>query len=194
MTLLLPPLASRVLALAILFLVIGGAYVLVAGPLISEYQLERDTVDQLSGALERYRAVGQQLPSREATLKSLQGTDPAREGFLQGGNDNLIAGNIQTRIKSVAEAAHGELKSTQILPAVDEGKLHRIAIRAQMTVTLEAAQKVFYGIESGTPYLFIDNLAMNARTGLRARGEQEQNPLIDMQFDVFGYTRSGAAK
>jgi len=194
MTLSLPPVASRGLALAILFLAIGGTYLLVVDPLISEYQLERDAVDQLRGALERYRAAGLQLPSREATLKSLQGADPGREGFLQGGNDNLIAGNIQTRIKSVAEAAHGELKSTQILPATDEGKLHRIAIRAQLTVTLDAAQKVFYGIESGTPYLFIDNLSMNARTGLRMRAEQDQNPLIDMQFDVIGYTRSGTVK
>ena len=194
MTLALPPLASRAVALAILFLLIGGVYLLIADPLLSEYQLESDSVDDLTAALVRYRAAGLQLPAREATLKSLQSDDSAREGFLQGGNDNLIAGNIQTRIKSVAESAHGELRSTQILPATDDGKLHRIAIRAQMTVTLEAAQKVIYGIESGTPYLFIDNLTMNARTGPRVRAEEDLNPLIDMQFDVYGYTRSGTVK
>jgi general secretion pathway protein M len=191
-TIALPPIASRVLALAILLLLVVGLYVLVIDPLVAEYQANRDAVEQLSAALGRYRAAGLRLPEREQALESLRKADPVREGFLQGANDNLIAANIQARVKSITEAARGELRSTQSLPALDEGKLHRIAIRAQMTVTLGAAQKVFYGIESGTPYLFLDNVVMNARVGLRRRGEADDNPLIDVQFDVFGYTHSSS--
>jgi general secretion pathway protein M len=188
MTLSLPPLVSRVLALAILLLLVGGIYALVVDPLIGEYEVNRDAVAQLSSALGRYRAAERQLPERQATLASLKKADSGGEGFLPDGNDNLVAAGVQTRVKSITETAHGALKSTQILPALDEGKLHRIAIRAQMTVTLEAAQKVFYGIESSTPYLFLDNIAMNARNSPRLRAEVEDNPLIDVQFDVFGFT------
>jgi hypothetical protein len=192
MTLSLPPFVSRVLALAILLLLVGGIYALVIDPLIAEYEVNRDAVAQLSSALGRYRAAERQLPQRQATLASLKNTDSAGEGFLPDGNDNLIAAGVQTRVKSITETAHGELKSTQILPALDEGKLHRIAIRAQMTVTLEAAQKVFYGIESSAPYLFLDNIVMNARNSPRLRTEVEDNPLIDVQFDVFGFTHGSA--
>jgi len=57
---------------------------------------------------------------------------------------------------------------------------------------MAAAQRVFYGVESATPYLFLDNVVMNARVGLRRRGEADDDPLIDVQFDVFGYTRGGS--
>jgi general secretion pathway protein M len=193
MTLSLPPLASRALAVLLLIAIVMGAYFLVVDPLISAYEVNSDAVTQLSAALERYRAAGQQLPQRQAALQALRTADSAREGFLQGANDNLVAATMQSRIKSEAEAARGELRSTQILPAVDEGKLHRIAIRAQMTVTLEAAQKVFYGIEASAPYLFLDNVVMNARASIRRGGQEpDDNPLIDVQFDVYGYTRSAA--
>jgi len=191
-TLALPPIASRALALAILILLVVGLYALVIDPLVTDYQANRDAVEQLSSVLERYRAAGQRLPEREQTLESLKNSDPGREGFLQGGNDNLIAANIQARVKSITEGARGELRSTQILPVAEEGKLHRIAVRAQMTVNMAAAQRVFYGVESATPYLFLDNVVMNARVGLRRRGEADDDPLIDVQFDVFGYTRGGS--
>jgi len=190
MILSLPPLASRAIAVLILLLLVGAGYLLVAEPLLSEYEVNRDSVAQLEAALSRYRAAGAALAGREATLSALRKTDPARDGFLQGGNESLIAANMQTRIKALAESAHGELKSTQILPPTDEGKLRRLAIRAQMSLSLEAAQKVFYGIESGTPYLFVDNVVLNARTTSRRRAEPEEDPPLDVQFDVFGYTRA----
>jgi general secretion pathway protein M len=190
MTLTLSPLLRRLAAVAILLLLAGGTYLLLVAPLLAQYAENCDTVEQLSAVLARYQAAGQQLGAREAALSSLKRSDATQGGFLTGANENLIAANIQTRIKALAEGARGELKSTQILPSQDEGKLRRIVVRAQLSGTLEAAQKVFYGLEAGAPFLFLDNLTINARSVSRRRAEPEEDPLLDIQFDAYGYARN----
>ena len=111
-------------------------------------------------------------------------------GFLQGANESLAAADVQNRIKTLAEASKGELKSTQILPPQDEGKFRRIAVRAQMTLKLAAVQRVFHGLEASSPLLFLDNVNVRARSD-RWREEPADDPILDIRFDVYGYTRGG---
>ena len=118
----------------------------------------------------------------------------ASEGFLQGTNEALVAAQIQNRVKALSEAARGELKSTQVLPAQDEGKYRRITIRVQLTLDLPAAQSLIYGVETASPLLFLDNLDMRAHIAERRRDRSapgSDDGMLDLRFDVYGYVRGG---
>ncbi len=187
-----PPI-SRALAFALLLAVIGGFYYLVAEPILDSYASTQASIDQLQDTLMRYQRAARELKPRHAELAALKQRQSAQDGFLQGSNDTLVAAQIQNRIKALADANRGELRSTQVLPAQDEGKLRRITVRGQMTTTLPAALRVFYGLESSAPLLFLDNVDLRARPPqLRDRNATAtDSDVVDLQFDVYGYTRAG---
>jgi len=188
---LLSPPVSRALALAILIGVVGGLYYGIVRPIVDNYGATRASIEQLQDTLMRYQRAARDLAPRQAELTALKQRQSAQDGFLQGANDTLVAAQIQNRIKALADATKGELRSTQVLPSQDEGKLRRITVRGQMSTTLPGALRVFHGLESVSPLLFIDNVDMRARPAqLRDRSAAVNTDVIDLQFDVYGYTHA----
>jgi len=142
--------------------------------------------------LERYRRAARNLAPRQAELAALKQHQSSQEGFLQGSNDTLLAVQIQNRIKALADANRAELRSSQVLPPQDEGKLRRISVRGQVSTTLAGALHLFYGLESVMPLLFIDNVDLRARpANLRDRNSTDASDIVDLQFDVYGYAQGG---
>jgi general secretion pathway protein M len=189
----LPPVAGRILAVLILVGAVALAYLGAVQPLIEDYQATRDRTESMQAAMERFERVAAELPARRAQLAALRQRQASSEGFLQGTNDALVAAQIQNRVKALTEAAHGELKSTQVLPVQDEGKYRRIIIRVQLTLDLPAAQRLLYGVETASPLLFLENLDMRAHVAdrRRDRGAGGDDGMLDLRFDVYGYVRSG---
>ncbi len=189
MNLKLSPPVSRALALAILLSLIAILYLGVAAPLIEDYAATRDSVTQLQDTLQRYQRAARDLAPRQAELAALKQRRSAQDGFLQGASDTLIAVQIQDRIKTLADTTKSELRSSQVLPPQNEGKLRRISVRGQISTTLPGALRLFYGLESTYPLLFIDNVDLRARPqDLRDRSAAGPTDVIDLQFDVYGYT------
>jgi len=188
----LPPWASRALAVLLLFAGAGLVYLVTISPLLADYAGTQQSIAQMQTAIEHYRRVAAELPARRAILANLRSRQATSEGFLQGTNDSLVAAQIQNRIKALVEAAHGELKSTQVLQVQEEGKYRRVTVRAQMALDLGAAQQVIYGIETASPLLFLDSLDMRSRIGGRYRDGAEDGAL-DLRLDVYGYMRGEAA-
>jgi general secretion pathway protein M len=180
-------LPSRALALAILAGLAAAFYLLVAAPMLDDYAESLDSIAQRSLELERYRRAAAELPRRQAELAALRERRGTVAGFLAGGNDAVVAAQLQNRIRGLVEQARGELKSTQVLPGEDEGAVRRIAVRGQLTGTLGAVQRVLYALESGSPLLFVDNLSIHADLAEESYRGQGLDPTLDVTLDVYGY-------
>jgi general secretion pathway protein M len=191
MSVTLPPPTSRALALLILLAAVAIVYLGVVAPLLDDYATTQQSTEDMRAAIERYQRVGGELVRRRAELAARQQRQTS-EGFLQGTNEALVAAQIQNRLKALVESARGELRSTQVIPGQDEGKYRRVTLRAQMALDLAGAQRVFYGIETASPLLFIDNLDMRSRLGERRRDRGEETTL-DIRLDVYGYMRGTKA-
>lgn len=190
MRVILPPLASRALALTILVALVGLVYVTVVQPVIDDYTETSQSIDQMSGLLQRYRRIAANLAPMQAQLTRIQQQPGAKDGFFTGVNDTLVAAQLQGKLRSAVEAARGELKSTQVLPPEDDGKMRRITVRGQLVSTLGAIQRVIYDLEAASPYLFIDNLNMRVRPMERRAESADMDPILDVRFDVYGYLSS----
>ncbi|HUN46506.1 MAG TPA: type II secretion system protein GspM [Stellaceae bacterium] len=185
-----PPLARRGLALAILLVLVGAVYAVAVQPLIDDYRDTTQSIEQMSALLQRYQRVAANLAPLQAQLASVQQRQGAKDGFFAGANDTLVAAQLQGKLRTAVEAARGELKSTQVLPTEDDGKMRRITVRGQMASTLGAVQRVIYEIEASSPYLFVDNLNLRVRAAERRAEVPDQDPILDVRFDVYGYLSS----
>jgi general secretion pathway protein M len=185
----LSPLVSRALALALLVSLFAIAYLGLVQPIIDDHADQRDQIERLEATLARYQRVAEQRAPREAELAALKLRAAGANGLLRGGNETLMAAAIQNRIKALVEAAQGELKSVQILPAQADGHLRRITVRGQMSLTIDAAQRVFHDLEGGEPLLFLDNIDIRSREDSRRRRERAEEGQLEIHLDVYGYAQ-----
>jgi len=189
MTARLQPLASRTLALGILLLLAGFAYTALVAPLLEDYAATQQQIAQYAVLAERYRRLAEALPARRAALAALKQSTAGDAGLLTSANETLAGAELQSRIKSIVEAAQGELKSTQVLPVQRDGDFRRIGVRTEMSMTLPAAQQVLYQLEAMPPWLFIDDIDIHSH---EAEGRQDRNTdiiILEMSFEVSGYMR-----
>jgi general secretion pathway protein M len=189
MTLALSPPVGKALAVALLVGLLALAYFGVVQPVIASRIDQRAEIAQLESTLVRYRRIAERRISREAELVELKRRATEADGLLRGANETLMAAAIQNRIKALVDAAHGELKSMQIMPPQADGPLRRITVRGQIAMTVEAAQRVFYDLEGGEPVLFLDNVGIRSREEARRRRERTDNDLLEVHLDVYGYAQ-----
>jgi len=189
MNLALSPKLSRALALTLLFALLWIIYSGVVGPLLDHYSAARSSRAQLENALARAKHTGHTLGELQAELAQLKERGMSGAGTIQSPNESLAAAELQNRIKSSVERAKGELRSTQILPSREEGVFQRISIRGQISGNLEALQRIFYEFEAASPLLFLDNIDIRVRPERRPNEATNDNPVLDIRFDLYGYIR-----
>ena len=188
----LSPALSRALALTILAALLWLGYAAIARPLLDKYETARSSAEELRAALSRAGRISGEAARLQAELDRLKQRRASALGFLQSANESLAAAELQNRIKSSVEAAHGELRSTQILPAHDDGPFRQIAVRGQIAVSLAVLQRIFYDFESAPPFLFLDNVEIRVRNTRPTGDRGAEDPVIEVRFDLSGYMRRPA--
>ena len=188
----LPPLAGRLLALAILAGLCALVWAGAAQPLLDRFAGYRDTVAQAEEQLPRLRRLAAMAPSLEAELARIERDPTARTRQLTGANDALAAADLQNRLGRIAAANAVVLRSTQILPPEEEEGFRRIAVRVALEGDTPALLKILRGLETAPTLLFVDNLEIRARSGGRVRrdpvgGTEKPAELLLIRFDLAGY-------
>ncbi len=185
----LPRWLRRVLALLLPAAAITVPVLAAVVPLSDDYAAAKIHIAEDKLALDRYQRTAQILPQQRATLAALEQQSGRKDGFLAGGNETLIAAELQNRVKTVVEAAQAELHSTQVLPPRSVDGFHRIGIRAEMTGELSAVQAIIYRLEATSPTLFLDNVVLRIHPTDRRDGSDDAPPL-DVSFEVYGFGRA----
>ena len=185
----LPKWVSRAAALTLLVFVLGTAYLLIVAPVIEAYrntgESTRITLEQLA----RYEQISQTTPNRKDQLERLA-QQQARSGiYLAGETDALAAAALQEDVSAKIERNGGKLRSTQILPVKTDGDFKQVSVRVQLTATLGSFARILHALESGKPYVFIDNLDVKNRRARRKANDQDDDPELVIRFDIYGYLR-----
>jgi general secretion pathway protein M len=189
-------LLARTLALALLAAAVAGGYLLVVLPVLHAYRDNGAAIEQAEALLQRQRALAAQRPLLLARIEEEKEQADAVAGYLQGPSDALAAAQLQDRLKAVVEAAGGELRSTRILPAVAveaSPGTRRAALQVQMVVTIAGLAEILYGLETGQPYVLIDELSVRNQRERRRRGEPESEPMLDVSLKLSGFVRATSA-
>lgn len=177
---------QRFVAVGSLLLVLLIVYLGVVGPLWDWYAGARADADTLRRAIAHAEAANASAGNLQAELESLKQQTPNANGFLPKTTDALANAALQDLVKAAVDKAHGELRSTQMLAAHDEGSARRISIRAQFTADLAGVQQVFYELESLPSLLFLNNVQVRLQQKAVA-GRAAPASTLEVQLDVSGY-------
>lgn len=188
---------SRALALTILLLLLAGLVAAVVLPVWSANRHFDTRIEQMESRLailRRSASIGAELKAEYDRLQRSQASDVH---YLKSRSDALGAAELQRILKRVATPKGAEIISTQILPSKQEEGATRVTLRVRMRGSLETLVGVFYALETGNPYLFLNNVALRGRPLARrrvvgmARGVKKL-PTLDIDFELSGYMRGKA--
>jgi len=163
--------SSRRQWLALLgYLVVLAALAAAAAAMISDLVGSFSGLDQTRAALAR---LDRQL-QRFAPQKPSE-TGPVDGPPLLGGKTIAIAGAaLQERVETAVKKAGGNVLSSQVDLQGQHATQGFLGLTESLEIDQASLQPLLYDLEAGMPYLFVENLAIQAP---QASGETEGEPM-----------------
>jgi type II secretory pathway component PulM len=149
---------GRVLALAILGIVLTAVWLTVAAPLFDWYAVRAERIAGQRAFLTRMTAMVATLPELERLARA-PGTQPASSG--NGSSDALQAAALQQRLMRLASNAGIDIASVETLSSERADGIKRIRLRLALRAPWPALLRFLAAIEVGsTAPLLIDDLEL----------------------------------
>ena len=178
---------GQLLALSLLFVALGGVYLLVVSPLLGLYAERAAVLENRRMLAPRLRAAADELPALRARVEQLRAAAGTRKITLEGASDAIAAATLQSRIEELATAAGATIGSTESLPAEARSGYRRIGLRYVLSGSYETLVKFLAKLESATPPLVIDNLHVH---GVLRRPGTPAAAGLDAGLDLYAYRDS----
>lgn len=181
------PAQSRRLAILLLVVAVLAAIAVVAVPAWYMHHRYDVALEDRYSRLERFRRIAAMRPDVARQLEAMRAHDP-RRFFLRSGAPALAAAEVQEVIRGVVESAGGRLITMQALAARGEGRYREIAVSVQVTANIFALRKILHGLETHTPYLFVENLMVRAQVPGNFKPAPGTEPEMYVSMEVRGFS------
>jgi general secretion pathway protein M len=106
--------------------------------------------------------------------------------FLEGATVNIAGAALQQRVVSAVRSAGGNVLSSQIDLQGAEAKQGYVSLSASCEIAENALQQLIYDLESGMPFLFIDQLIVQSPQSNPGTGVDAAPARMRLQIDVSG--------
>jgi Tfp pilus assembly protein PilO len=180
---------GRLLALTLLFVVLGGLYLLAVSPLLDFYAERSARLETEQMLVPRLSALAAELPALRARLAALRAQVQVRKVTLDGSSDAIASANLESRIEALATSVGATIGSTEALPAETRGPYRRIGLRVILSGTYKTVVKLIAALEETNPPLVVADLQLHGvlrfqRPGLPGLPGPQG---IDGTLDIYGF-------
>jgi general secretion pathway protein M len=154
----------------LIYLILLGGLTATAVAMISSLLDGFNALDESRSALARLERQLQRSAPREDSASGPVNGPP----FLSGKTITIAGASLQERVETAVKSAGGNVLSSQIDlqgPHAAEGF---VGLTESLEIDQAALQPLLYDLEAGMPYLFVENLAIQAP---QAFGEAEGAPM-----------------
>jgi general secretion pathway protein M len=181
---------SRIAALALLVGAIAAAQSFVVAPLAHIYSERAAKIALLSARAGRISNQESSGPGYERSLAAIEHSGKAAAIFWPGTTDAIAAAGLQEKMRATLQQAGATIDQTEALAPTTEGELHRIGLKVQFSADIDQAEHLVHAVESMTPSLVVDRLAVHALNSPRPDTAE-----LGVELRVFGYAapRKGPA-
>jgi general secretion pathway protein M len=158
------PVVAVTLYLAAIGLLASGSFVALA-----DIADRRAAVAAMSELLTRLEG---RVPQHASDPSSPPGPAPAGSPFLEGQTVTVAGAALLQRVATTVTRLGGSVLSSQVDVAGPEAKNGYVNLIVSCEIEQAALQALLYDLESGMPFLFIEQLVAQAPTNMAAGGER----------------------
>jgi general secretion pathway protein M len=106
--------------------------------------------------------------------------------FLEGRTVEVAGAALQQRVVAAVRDAGGNVQSSQVDLQGSQAKQGYVSLSANCEVGQGALQQLLYDLESGMPFLFIDQLVVQMPQSGGGAGVETEAARMRVQIDVSG--------
>ena len=188
------PAQRRGTAIGLLVLAVVAVLGVTLAPFVWLHMRYDRAIEDATDRLDRYRRVAAKAPELRKALDVMREKD-SRRFFLKNSAPNLAGAELQEMVKAAIEGNGGRITTSQNPAPRDDGRMKQIVTNVQFFATTPALAKILYTIETQQPYLVVENLTVRPLQAFRGfRPGAGQEPELNVQFDVVGWSLPDAAK
>lgn len=196
-------LAVVLLLIAVILTYLAGVHWWFVAPL-SKYRQEMIDLREEEA---RFRAIAQQRDAIREALAQVREFEAGNPGFLTEANFDLAASALIQRLQEQIDLLQAGDRCTLVSRTPFRGSqggtrgngaadspFERVTIKVRMRCEMEHFGPLLYGLESGSPQLFVSELTVTGRrsTPPAPRGQaRAAGGYLDVAFDMYGYLRRG---
>lgn len=118
-----------------------------------------------SAALDVAQQIEGRNPTRHAKAGATDGAVPAGSPFLEGSSVSVAGAALLQRLTGAIGRAGGNILSSQVDLQASRSQPGYISVTTSSELDSRSLQPLLYDIESGMPFLFIDQLVVQTPTG-----------------------------
>ncbi len=186
------PVLSRTLAILLLAVGVASVWLLLITPVIDQRASYKADIDRSQRLVAAFQARREKIGALKREITALRGDRTSKIAYFTARNSTLAAAKLQSRIKALTQAAGARLTSSQVLTTDDnKSELQRVTVRAHMVGSIDAVRSVFHTLESGQPYVFLDNVTISARPtrrrNRRRTKQQDATGLLTVRYEAYGF-------
>lgn len=194
---------GRFLALLLLLIAVGLVYVFGVHWWFTERHLAiADEIGDLREQYARFKSKADQKPLIERQLADVRTYEAGNPAFLPEGDFDAAAAGLTQRLKQVvaahvpaSEAQRCQIIMNQYSRSTEPDPFERVVIKVRLRCDLEPFAGILYDLESASPMLFVEELAIFRQQGYLVPGQNTLSNYLDIRFDLFGFIRKpGPAK
>ena len=148
---------------------LGLLLIVCAGLLAVTLQMRADAVTELAQRQDMLARLSARLRSSDDANHKVKLAAAPPRAFIEAAAPGLASADLQAYVAKLAER-HAALVSFGAQASVDDKATDAIRIEASMDISLRALQVLLYQLESGTPYVFVDNMTVRSAAATTAGG------------------------
>lgn len=156
---------GQALAILLLLLALGAAWVAVAQPMLAWHADRADALERRAALAQRMARIAASLPALQREAAEAARTGPPPVAVLSGGSDAVAGAALQQRIQDMAGQAGAVLASTEALPAEQQGAYRRIAVRVAVAAPWPVLVRLLASIDAAAPQMLADDLQLHGQRG-----------------------------
>jgi general secretion pathway protein M len=177
---------GRLVALGLLLIPVILLVRYVVWPLGEAYASSGSELEATREQIANYQRLLAERPALEAAIEQLERDRPLAPYLLAGANRALAAADLQRRLQEAVQKHDVTILSLRVKEPVDDGPLERIAVEARLRADVRQLRDLLYAVETGQPYLFVEDLSINVRQARRLRRSQMSALGLEISLTLYG--------
>jgi general secretion pathway protein M len=184
---------GRLLAVTLALLLLAAIAAGIAVPVYLLHQRYDDVRSSAEERIDRYRRVAALRGEYQRALDVIKARESGRF-FLKSPAPTLAGAELTDLVRPLLEANGARLTSIQPTTVKDDAGFRLYSLNIGFNATPAALQKTLYALETGLPYLFIDNITLRATVPRGFKPAPNQEPEVSAQIEVQAYGPKDPAK
>jgi general secretion pathway protein M len=142
----------------------------------------------------RFKAKADQKALVDRQLADVRAFEAGNPAFLPEGDFDAAAAGLTQRLKQIVSSHASDPQRCQIIMnqysrSTEPDPFERVVIKVRLRCDLEPFAGILYDLESASPMLFVEELAIFRQQGYLVPGQNKLSNYLDIRFDLFGFIR-----